>query len=93
MTWKGLQHRSSSSWNDRGHTIPLGRGWEGVPTGLAEIEFLNDKGLRGLWQWFRGNYLKKIFKEMRDHPYNICNHTERSDPRECIISGTEEAFQ
>jgi len=81
--------------NDRIDTIPLGRGLEGTPTGLAEIEFLNGKGIHGLGKWFRGNYMKKILKEMGDHPYNICKQTKLKggDPRECIIPGSKASFQ
>jgi hypothetical protein len=91
----GISRKNSRARDDRGHPIPLGRGWEGSPSELAEVEFLNGKGLRGLGQWFRKGYLPKLIKEMGDHPYNTCSQTElkRSDPRERIISGSQEAFQ
>jgi hypothetical protein len=45
----------------------------GDPQDLAEIGFLNGKGMEGLRGWFRAHYLAKIIGEMkRDRPYNAC---------------------
>jgi hypothetical protein len=75
-------------------------GEEGVAVGLAEIEFLNGKGLWGLKKWFRARYMRKILQEIGparrsldaggDHPYNNFVKRKGGDPREYIIPGTEE---
>ena len=53
----------------------------GTPLDLAEIVFLNGKGTHGLKKWFRGNYVKKVIKEIGDHPYNGCKQTNQGgDP-------------
>jgi hypothetical protein len=59
----------------------------GYPLDLAEIGFLNGKSAFGLHKWKRLNYLKKIIKQIEDHPYNSVdqNPNERSDPRGSIL--------
>jgi len=73
---------------------PLGKGWEGVPLNLTRIEILPRKGISKLRGWWRGNYLKKILKEIEDHPYTMFNHKqEGGDPRKYIISGDQATLQ
>jgi hypothetical protein len=61
---RGYDVPDSPARNDREH---------GIPQDLAEIGFLNGKGMEGLRGWFRAHYLAKIIGEMkRDRPYNAC---------------------